>query len=106
MIRIRRGMLRRGVASENGLYSHKSGDMWYVGMVENQWYFGWRRAGRDDLAKQTLEAFLRFTCTSEDYLCERYMETNPWYLPWSPNASASGRLIAMLYDAADHPLRL
>ena len=106
MIRIRRGMLRRGTASENGLYSRKGGDIWYVGLVENQWYFAWRRAGRDDLAKQTLEAFLRFTCTSENYLCERYMETNPWYLPWSPNASASGRLIAMLYNAAEKPLSL
>ena len=67
--------------------------------MENQWYFAWRHAGRNDLAKQTLAAFLRFTCTSENYLCERYMETAPWYLPWSPNASASGRLIAMLYNA-------
>lgn len=26
-------------------------------------------------------------------------------IPWSPNASASGRLIAMLYDAAEKPLQ-
>lgn len=103
LIRIRRGMLRRGVAHENGLYSRKGGDIWYVGLVENQWYFGWRRAGRDDLAMQTMAAFIRFTSTEEAYLCERYLSTNPWYMPWSPNASASGRLISMLYDAAEHP---
>ncbi|MBP5671501.1 MAG: hypothetical protein J6X49_03855 [Victivallales bacterium] len=102
LIRIRRGQIRRGVAHENGLYSHKSGDIWYVGLVENQWYFAWRRAGRDDLARQVLAAFIRFTSTAEAYLCERYMTTNPWYMPWSPNASASGRLISMLYDAAEH----
>ncbi|MCR4572808.1 MAG: hypothetical protein K5787_03490 [Lentisphaeria bacterium] len=63
LIRIRRGQIRRGVAHENGLYSHKSGDIWYVGLVENQWYFAWRRAGRDDLARQVLAAFIRFTST-------------------------------------------
>ena len=103
LLRIRRNQIRRGIAHENGLYSHKSGDIWYVGLVENQWYFAWRRAGRDDLARQVLAAFLRFTSTKEGYLCERYMTTNPWYLPWSPNASASGRLVAMLYDAAERP---
>jgi hypothetical protein len=36
--------------------------------------------------------------TSEYYMIERYHENDPYFCPWSPNASANGRLINMLLD--------
>ena len=33
---------------------------------------------------------------SISYMVERFHEDNPWFIPWSPNASANGRLITML----------
>ena len=57
---------------------------------------GWRREGRDDLAAQALDACLKYALTDELYVGERYNDANPWYYPWSPNASGSGRIIMML----------
>ena len=36
--------------------------------------------------------------TEEYYVGERYRDDNPWYFPWSPNASGSGRIILMLLE--------
>ena len=68
-----------------------------------QWMAAWMRAGRFDLAEQALDATLRFSVSSEYIVGERYHDANPWYFPWSPNASGSGRIIRMLFDCPQKP---
>lgn len=103
MLRLRTWLLRRGYANENGLYANQlSRDMerrdhiWYTTWSELQWFRAWHRVGRDDLAAQTRDACLKYALTDELYVGERYHDANPWYYPWSPNASGSGRLVMML----------
>ena len=107
MLRIRTWLLRRGYANANGLYAIQlSKDIkcrdhiWYTTWTELQWFRAWRRAGRDDLANRTLDACLRYALTDELYVGERYHDANPWYYPWSPNASGSGRLVTMIVENA------
>jgi hypothetical protein len=54
--------------------------------------------GREDLAERVLQAVLKYSVTEEFYVGERYRDDNPWYFPWSPNASGSGRIILMLLN--------
>ena len=103
MTRLRTWLLRRGYANANGLYANQlSHDMerrdhiWYTTWTELQWFRAWHRVGRDDLAAQTRDACLKYALTDELYVGERYHDANPWYYPWSPNASGSGRLVMML----------
>ena len=105
MLRLRTWLMRRGYANANGLYANQlSRDMsrrdhiWYTTWTELQWYRAWRRVGRDDLAEQTLDACLKYALTDELYVGERYHDANPWYYPWSPNASGSGRITMMLLE--------
>ena len=108
MIRLRTWLLRRGYANENGLYANQIArtpecrdHIWYTTWSELQWFRAWRRVGRDDLAKQTLDACLKYALTDELYVGERYHDANPWYYPWSPNASGSGRITMMLLELAE-----
>jgi hypothetical protein len=105
MLRLRTWLLRRGYANTNGLYDNQlSRDMsrrdhiWYTTWSELQWFRAWRRVGRDDLAAQARDACLKYALTDELYVGERYHDANPWYYPWSPNASGSGRITMMLLD--------
>ena len=107
MLRLRTWLLRRGYANANGLYANQlSTDMsrrdhiWYTTWSELQWFRAWRRKGRYDLAAQALEACLKYALTDELYVGERYHDANPWYYPWSPNASGSGRIVMMLLEAS------
>jgi hypothetical protein len=97
--------IRNGNASPKGLcaiqppkknldYRH----IWYTTSSEQHWYWCFRRIGRDDLAKRVFDAIMKYSITDEYYVGERYDDTNPWYYPWSPNASGSGRIIRMLLD--------
>lgn len=107
MARLRTWLLRRGYANANGLYANSqlSKDMgrrdhiWYTTWTELQWFRAWRRAGRDDLAMSALDACLKYALTDELYVGERYHDANPWYYPWSPNASGSGRIVTMLIES-------
>ena len=47
-------------------------------------------------AKEVLDAQLRYAMTEEYYFCERIDANDPYYVPWSPNASATGRTLIML----------
>ena len=58
----------------------------------------WQRVGRSDLAEKALDACLKYALTDELYVGERYHDANPWYYPWSPNASGSGRITMMLLE--------
>ena len=39
--------------------------------------------------------------TDECVMVERYHQRDPYFVPWSPNASANGRFINMLLDIAE-----
>jgi len=105
MLRTRTWMLRRGYANANGLYMNQlARDMehrnhvWYTTWCELEWFRAWRRAGRDDLAAQCRDICLKYALTDELYVGERYHDATPWFYPWSPNASGSGRIIMMLVE--------
>lgn len=107
MLRVRTWLIRRGYANVNGLYANQIArspecrdHIWYTTWSELQWFRAWRRVGRDGLAEQTLDACLKYALTDELYVGERYHDANPWYYPWSPNASGSGRLVMMLLEQA------
>ncbi len=105
LVRLRRNLLRRGFANENGLYMRHPSPIavlgrhiWYTTWSEMQWMMAWLRVGRNDLAEQALQATLRFSVSDEFIVGERYHDVNPWYFPWSPNASGSGRIVRMLFS--------
>ena len=107
MTRLRTWLMRRGYANENGLYANnqlsrnpeRRNHIWYTTWTELQWFRAWRRVGCNDLAEKTLDACLKYALTDELYVGERYHDANPWYYPWSPNASGSGRLTMMLLES-------
>lgn len=102
--RVRAYMLQEGLANERGLYFHHPsidfadlGDhIWYTTAAEYGWFVAWKRVGRNDLAGQALDACLKYAVTDEYQVGERYHDENPWYYPWSPNASGAGRILLML----------
>ena len=118
MMRLRTWLMRRGYANANGLYANqlsrnpeRGNHIWYTTWTELQWFRAWRRVGRDDLAEQALGACLKYALTDELYVGERYHDANPWYYPWSPNASGAGRIAMMLLEQAagsngDHPFAI
>ena len=109
MMRLRTWLMRRGYANENGLYANnqlsrnpeRRNHIWYTTWTELQWFRAWQRVGRNDLAEKTLDACLKYALTDELYVGERYHDANPWYYPWSPNASGSGRITMMLLELAE-----
>ena len=50
------------------------------------------------MADTILAATLKFAMTRELYVGERYRDDEPWFLPWSPNRSGSGRIVQMLLE--------
>ena len=52
--------------------------------------------GYREKSREILDAQLRYAMTEEYYFCERIDTTDPYYVPWSPNASATGRTLIML----------
>ena len=110
MTRLRTWLMRHGYANANGLYANqlsrnheRRNHIWYTTWTELQWFRAWRRGGRHDLAEQALGACLKYALTDELYVGERYHDANPWYYPWSPNASGSGRITMMLMEQAAGP---
>ena len=108
LLRLRMNILRRGFANENGLYMRHPSPVpefnrhvWYTTWSEKQWMVAWMRAGKFDLAQRALEATLKYSVSDEFIVGERYHDTNPWYFPWSPNASGSGRIVQMLFDCPE-----
>ena len=108
MSRLRTWLIRRGYANVNGLYgSQLSRDpacrnhIWYTTWAELQWFRGWRSVGRNDLACLCRDACLKYALTDEFYVGERYHDANPWFYPWSPNASGAGRIVLMLLELLD-----
>ena len=97
--------LRNGKASEKGLCANhpplsnlNDKHVWYTTSAEQHWYNCFKRIGRNDLAELVWQATLKYSVTEEFYVGERYRDDTPWYFPWSPNASGSGRIILMMLD--------
>ena len=95
--------LRHGSASPKGLCANHaprsdlgSKHYWYTTSSEIAWQDCFLRIGRRDLADLVFDALMKYSITTEYYVGERYRDDTPWYYPWSPNASGSGRIIQML----------
>lgn len=88
---------------QNGLYGHmpyEDGNLhiWYTSAPDYEWFMAWMRLGMYDKAQEILESQIRYSMTDEYYMLERYADNDPYYVPWSPNASANARTILMLME--------
>ena len=72
--------------------------VWYVTAHEYPWFLYFMRHGMEQRAKEIIDCALRYAMTKEYYTLERYNERDPYFAPWSPNASANGRILNMLLD--------
>jgi len=72
--------------------------VWYGSWTDLEWFKYYSRSGQREKMKAILDAQLKYIMTPEYYLMERYDETNPFYTPWLPNASANGRTMLMMLD--------
>ena len=75
-----------------------TGRRWYGNWLESKLYWYYRKIGKDNEAKELLDAQILYNMTPEYYMSERYDDCDPWYMPWCPNCSANGRTILMLCD--------
>ena len=72
--------------------------VWYVACQEYYWFLYFLRHSMRDRCEEILRDTFRYAMTDEYYMVERYKETDPYFVPWSPNASANGRVINMILD--------
>lgn len=72
--------------------------VWYVSTAETSLYYYFKRHGMLARCEEIIRDMIQFAMTDEYYMIERFHEDNPWFIPWSPNASANGRLISILLD--------
>ncbi len=75
--------------------------MWYTTLDDYYWFDTFCRLGRKTEADEVLESTLKYSVTNEGYMVERYHPRNPYFAPWSPNASANGRLLLMLLKGCE-----
>ncbi len=75
-----------------------AGHVWYTGFVEQDWFDVCIKRGEFVEAKETLDGSLKYSMTKEFYCVERYADNDPYFTPWTPNASCNGRIIDMIYD--------
>ena len=88
---------------KNGLYArmpYQNGDthVWYTSISDFDWFDIYQKLGRREEALEIIKAQIKYSMTAEYYMIERYNDDDPYYVPWSPNVSAMGRLINMLMD--------
>ncbi len=74
--------------------------IWYVCAHEYNWLRCFKYHNDIERCQQILDDCLNKVISREYYMAERYHQRNPWYAPWSPNASCNGRLINMLLEMA------
>ena len=72
--------------------------VWYMTAHEYFWFLYFMRHGMRERALEIINDTVRYAMTEEFYMIERYKETDPYFCPWSPNASANGRILNMLLD--------
>ena len=105
VMKVYRWHLRNGKADPHGLCANhppkknlSDRHVWYTTASDMYWMDDFRRIGRHDLVDLVWNATLRYAMSAEYQVNERYRDDNPWYSPWSPNASGSGRIILMLLN--------
>lgn len=102
MRRVYNEMVQSGITIEGlGLYGHlpyRNGknSIWYLSFPDYYWFELWMQYGDRKKAKEVLDAQLRYCMTEEYYFLERLDTSDPYFLPWTPNASATGRTLIML----------
>ncbi len=72
--------------------------VWYVCCHEYHWFKYFHRHGMREKCADILRGVEKYAMTDEYYMQERYNQRDPYFAPWSPNASANGRTINMLLD--------
>ncbi len=72
--------------------------MWYTTLDEFYWFKTFKRLGMIDSCREIINSTVKYAMTDEYYMTERFHENDPWFTPWSPNASGNGRLIIMLSE--------
>ena len=102
MLRVYNYMLEAGITREGlGLYGHMpyrngNNNIWYLSFPDIYWFEIWMQYGYREKAKEIMDAQLRYAMSDEYYFAERIDAEDPYYVPWSPNASATGRMLIML----------
>ena len=102
IMRVYRHMLETGITQEGlGLYGHMpypdgNDNIWYLSFPDLYWFEIWMKYGNRDKAKEIIDAQLLYAMSEEYYFTERIDANDPYYIPWSPNASAAGRTLIML----------
>ena len=91
------GMVKNGLHG-NMPYRDGNTHIWYTSYIDYYWFRTRLRRGERETARQIIEAQVNYSMTPEYYMVERYCDNDPYFVPWSPNCSASGRLINMLLD--------
>lgn len=71
---------------------------WYTTTAEFNWFYVFKHMGRVDKCKEIVDTMIQYSMTGEYYMIERYMDNDPYFVPWSPNVSANGRMLMMLID--------
>lgn len=101
--RVYRYLVNHGIF-KNGNYGHMrykgSDHVWYFSFPDYYWFIIWMRLGQREKAQEVLNAQINYAMTDEYYMIERHDDSDPYFLPWSPNASANGRTLMMLMDMA------
>ncbi len=100
--RVYKYMINHGI-SKDGFYGHMpypdgNNHIWYMSAPDYFWFLIWDSLGEREKMAQILEHQIKFAMTEEYYMIERYADNDPYFVPWSPNASASGRTILMLLE--------
>lgn len=101
--RVYKYMLDHDIA-RHGLYGHMPFEhgnehVWYMSVTDYYWHKIWLRLGEKEKADEIIDHEIRYAMSREYNMQERYEDNSPYYAPWSPNASANGRLIMMLLDS-------
>lgn len=102
--RVYRFLVKNDITREGlGLYGHMryadgNPNIWYVSFPDYYWFEIWMRLCDRERARQIVQAQLDYAMTAEYCLVERIDTADPYFAPWSPNASATGRTILMLLE--------
>lgn len=100
--RVYKYMVSHGI-SKDGFYGYMpypdgNRHIWYMSFPEYYWFKIWMKLGEREKALEILDHQFRFAMTNEYVMLERYADNDPYFVPWSPNASATGRTLMMLLD--------
>ena len=82
------------------LYEDGNTHIWYTSIPDYYWFKAWLALGDRKQAEDIVNSQIRYSMTDEYYMIERYADNDPYFVPWSPNASANGRTLLMLLDLA------